>query len=390
MTQFDFDQPIERRGTSSMKWDALSSRYKMDPENSIAMWVADMEFRAPSCVRERLQGMIDHGVFGYYGDDSGYRASIVNWMDRRHGWAVDPANIYTTHGVVHGLSMCLQAFTDPGDGIIVFSPAYHMFAGIIRSNQRDLIESPLAERQDGRYEMDLDTLEGQLTGKEKMVFFCSPHNPGGRVWERSEIEALAKFCEKHDLILVSDEIHHDLIMPGHKHHITATVAPDIAHKLVTLSSASKTFNLAGGHVGQAVITDENLRAKFDKVKTADAVGPNSFGVVVTQAAYELGEEWLEALLVYLDENRKLFDATIAGISGAKSMPLEATYLSWADFRNCDHDRDEVIRRVEKEAGIATNYGATFGEGGEGRLRFNIACPRAQLEEAMDRVKAAFA
>ncbi|MEN0039779.1 MAG: MalY/PatB family protein [Pseudomonadota bacterium] len=390
MTQFDFDTPIERRGTNAMKWDALTSRYDMDPENSIAMWVADMEFRAPPSVRERLQQMVDHGIFGYFGDDSDYRKAVVDWMDSRHGWSLDPAHIYTTNGVIQGLSASIRAFSEPGDGVIVFAPVYHVFGQLVRATSRDLVESPLHIRQDGRYEMDLDALQANLKGHEKIVIFCSPHNPGGRVWSKEEIAAVGAFCEKNDLLLISDEIHHDLVMPGNEHHVTATVIPDLAHRLITLSSASKTFNLAGGHVGQTTISDPKLRATFEKKKASDAVGPNSFGIVMTQAAYEGGEDWLEELITYIDSNRQYFDAEIGKIPGAKPMPLQATYLSWVDFEGCGHQHDETIRRVEEEAKIACNYGHTFGLGGDGKLRFNLACPRSQVEDAVGRLQRALA
>lgn len=371
-----------------MKWDALSSRFNMDPEKSIAMWVADMEFRAPPSVRERLQQMVDHGVFGYFGDDSAYRKAVVDWMDKRHGWTLDPASIYTTNGVIQGLSASIRAFSEPGDGVIVFAPVYHVFGQLVRATGRVLVESPLHERQDGRYEMDLDALQASLKGHEKIVIFCSPHNPGGRVWSPEEITAVGQFCEKNDLVLISDEIHHDLIMPGNKHHVTATVAPELAHRLITLTSASKTFNLAGGHVGQTTITDPKLRAVFEKKKASDAVGPNSFGIAMTQAAYEGGEEWLEQLIAYIDGNRQYFDTEIGKIPGAKPMPLQATYLAWVNFEGCGRNNHELVQLVEQEAQIACNHGPSFGLGGEGSLRFNLACPRSQVEDAVGRLQRA--
>ncbi|MEL6946733.1 MAG: aminotransferase class I/II-fold pyridoxal phosphate-dependent enzyme, partial [Pseudomonadota bacterium] len=244
----NFDHVIDRIGTGSAKWDALSSIYNLDPTDSIPMWVADMEFQPPKAVRTALEGMNEHGVFGYYGNQTAYKAAITGWMARRHGWTVDPDWIFTTHGLVNGTSLCMQAYTQPGDGVILFTPVYHVFSKLIHAANRRLVESPLVNTN-GRYTMDLEALEASLTGDEKMIIFCSPHNPCGRVWTREELEAVCAFCIKHDLILVSDEIHHDLVYPGNNHTIMANVTPDITSRLVMMTAATKTFNMAGGHSG---------------------------------------------------------------------------------------------------------------------------------------------
>jgi cystathionine beta-lyase len=388
MSTSNFDEKIDRIGTNAAKWDALESMYKMDPNDGIAMWVADMEFKPPQAVLNKLQDMHDHGVFGYYGDQTSYLNSITSWMERRHGWTVDPSWIFTTHGLVNGTALCVQTYSQPGDNIILFTPVYHAFAKIIKANNRGILESPLVNN-DGRYEMDLEALEGQLTGKETMLVFCSPHNPCGRVWTKEELRSVCDFCIKHDLILVSDEIHHDLVFSGHKHTVMQLMGDDIKSRLVMMTAATKTFNMAGGHSGNVIIEDPNLRAKFAATMMAGGVSPNSFGISMTEAAYNHGEEWLDELLTYLDGNRRLFDEGVNSIPGLKSMKLEATYLAWVDFSDTGMSRQEFTERVEKSARIATNYGPSFGSGGETYLRFNIACSRSEIETAVARLKDAF-
>ena len=386
--QFDFDDPIDRRNTHCAKWDALENLYGVSPDDGLAMWVADMDFRAPPCVNKALAEAVEHGVHGYFSDESDYKQAIISWMQRRHGWQVEPEWISTAHGLVSGVGLCLQAFTDPGDLVILFTPVYHAFAKITKANKRVIHEAPLA-LADGRYEMDLDALAASLTPKDKVVILCSPHNPGGRVWEPSELRALADFCVKHDLLLISDEIHHDLLMPGNKHTVMQNAAPDIEDRLVMLTAASKTFNLAGGMTGNVIIPDPKLRAKFTTVLLATGASPNRFGIAMTTAAYDEGEAWLDALLTYLDENRKIFDEGMNAIPGVHSMPMQSTYLSWVDFSGTGMALKDVIERVQGKAKVVGNHGPTFGTGGETYLRFNIATRRSLVEEAVKRLKSAF-
>ena len=327
-------------------------------------------------------------MHGYFSDESDYKQAIISWMQRRHGWQVEPEWISTAHGLVSGVGLCLQAFTDPGDHVILFTPVYNAFAKITKANKRVIHEAPLA-LADGRYEMDLDALAASLTPKDKVVILCSPHNPGGRVWEPSELRALADFCVKHDLLLISDEIHHDLLMPGNKHTVMQNAAPDIEDRLVMLTAASKTFNLAGGMTGNVIIPDPKLRAKFTTVLLATGASPNRFGIAMTTAAYDGGEAWLDALLTYLDENRKIFDEGMNAIPGVHSMPMQSTYLSWVDFSGTGMALKDVIERVQGKAKVVGNHGPTFGTGGETYLRFNIATRRSLVEEAVKRLKSAF-
>lgn len=386
---FDFDEIIDRRGTHSMKWDMMEPLLGVAPDDGLAMWVADMDFRPPRAVTDALAAELAQGVFGYFGDDRAHRAAITGWMARRHSWEVDPATILTTHGLVAAVGFALQAFSAPGEGVILFTPVYHAFARVIRANGRRIVESPLA-LEDGRYEMDLDALAAALTGDERILIFCSPHNPGGRVWDVEEQRALAAFCAAHDLVLVSDEIHHDLVLPGHAHMPMTVAAPEAQDRLVMLTATTKTFNIAGALTGNAIVPDAALRERLGRALAAAGGSPNRFGVVMATAAYQGGDAWVDALCGYLAGNAAVFDEGVAAIPGLRSMPLQATYLAWVDFAGTGMTAPEVAERVHKVARIAPSPGPAFGTGGESWLRFNLGTPRARVQEAVARLQAAFA
>jgi cystathionine beta-lyase len=386
----DFDRIIDRHNTHSMKWDMMEKIYGVPADDGIAMWVADMDFPPPQCVSDAVQGMVDHGIYGYYGDDRSYLEAIGWWMQERHGWTIRPEWVFTTHGLVNGTAMCVDSFTQPGDGVVLFTPVYHAFAKVINAAWRRVVECPLVNNA-GRYEMDFAAYDAMMDGSETMVILCSPHNPGGRVWTREELQGVADFAKRHDLVLVSDEIHHDLVMPGQSHVPMSLVDDSIMDRLVMMTATTKTFNIAGSHSGNVIIPDEVLRAKFGARMAALGLSPNSFGLVMAEAAYSPdGAAWVDALVSYLDGNRKVFDAGVNRIPGLASMPLEATYLAWVDFSGTGMERTEFTRRVQEDARIAVNHGPTFGAGGETFLRFNIATPRARVEEAVERLHKAFA
>lgn len=383
-----FDEVIERRGSQCAKWDMMEKLFGVGADDGLAMWVADMDFRPPDAVIEAVQSQVDHGVFGYFGNDSKYRGAIQWWMAERHGWDVSPEAIFSTHGLVNGTAMCVETFTAPGDGVILFTPVYHAFARVIEAAKREVVECPLV-LQDGRYEMDFEAYDARMSGREKMIILCSPHNPGGRVWSKAELEGLAAFARRHDLVLVSDEIHHDLLMPGQS-HIPMAHIEGIADRLIMMTAPTKTFNIAGSHTGNVIIHDETLRTQFAGRMAGLGMSPNSFGLFMTTAAYSPeGADWVDSLNTYLDGNRALFDAGVNAIPGLRSMPLEATYLSWVDFDGTGMSRQEFTERVEQQARIAANHGPTFGQGGESFLRFNIATPRSRIETAVARLQEAF-
>ncbi|MBV8826366.1 MAG: pyridoxal phosphate-dependent aminotransferase [Bradyrhizobiaceae bacterium] len=387
---FDFDRVIERRGTHASKWDLIARYSGIHAPDAIPMWVADMDFAAPPGVTEALAAETSLAVHGYYGDTGTWAQALAEWFARRHDWKIDPAWVSPTPGVVSGLGLILQAVSEPGDEVVVFPPAYHAFRRIILANERRILDAQLVER-DGRYFMDLDALRAQLTPATKVVFFCSPHNPGGNVWSRDEIRALAALCAERDHILVSDEIHCDLLLDGARHTPTIIAAPEVADRLITCVAATKTFNLAGAHVGACVTSNAALKRRLDARVMASGLGSyNRFGMIATEAAWRTGDAWLDALLPYLAANRDLFDARIvAAAPGARSMRLDATYLAWVDFSGTGLAPADVAARVKNRARIFASPGSQFGPGGDTWLRFNFAIPRPILEEALGRLDDAF-
>ncbi|MEL6690313.1 MAG: aminotransferase class I/II-fold pyridoxal phosphate-dependent enzyme, partial [Pseudomonadota bacterium] len=316
-----FDLEIDRRGTHCMKWDLMEKLYGVTTDDGLAMWVADMDFRPPEVVQDAVRGMLDHGIYGYFGDDSKYRAAIQWWMQERHGWDVEAGSIFTTHGLVNGTAMCVDAFTAPGDGVVLFTPVYHAFARVINAAGRDVVEMEMVN-DNGRYTLDFEAYDAAMKGHEKMLILCSPHNPSGRVWTKAELEQVADFARRHDLILVSDEIHHDLTF-GAKHTPMAHIE-GIEDRLVMMTATTKTFNIAGSHSGNVIIADADLRAKFAGRMAALGLSPNSFGLVMATAAYSPeGAAWVDELCDYLDGNRKIFDEAVNAIPGLSSMALES-------------------------------------------------------------------
>ncbi|WGI22517.1 MalY/PatB family protein [Amylibacter sp. IMCC11727] len=385
-----FDDIIDRRGTRSAKWDAMEPLYGVSPDDGLAMWVADMDFRSPECVIKAAQDLTDHGVFGYRAGNDDYKAAIIWWMENRHNWTVKPEEIFTTYGLVNAVGMCLNTYTEKGDEIVLFTPVYHAFAKVINNAGRRVKECELVQK-DGVYHMDFDAYDAQMTGAEKMLILCSPHNPSGRLWSEQELRDVAAFAQRHDLLIVSDEIHHDIVYPGKKHHPMPLAAPDCLDRLIMLTAPSKTFNIAGNHDGNVIIHDADLRAKFNATMLSLGVSSTLYGTEMTKAAYSPeGAKWVDEMREYIAENARVFDEGINAIPGLKSMPMDSTYLAWVDFSGTGMPMSEVLDRVRKQAKIAPNDGPTFGTGGEPFLRFNLGTPRANVEEAISRLQSAFA
>lgn len=384
-----FDDIIDFRGQHSNKWDMMEANFGVSPKDGLAMWVADMDFRPPETMIEKVREVAGKGLFTYFGDRGEYDASVSWWMQERHGWSVRAEEILVTHGLVNAVSMCLEAYSKPGDGVVVFTPVYHAFARVIRANGRQLVECPLALRE-GIYQMDFDAWDRQMSGKERIAILCSPHNPGGRVWTRAELQGMADFAKRHDLILLSDEIHHDLAFPGQTHIAMPLVDPAIADRLVVLAATSKTFNVAGMHCGNVIIGDDGLRARLAERLAQLAISPNSMSMHMTPALYSPeGAAWVDRLTPYLDANHRLFLDGVNGIPGVRMQQMQGTYLAWVDFSGTGMGQDEIDDRLTKGAKIAASPGPGFGRGGEGHLRFNLAMPRARIAEAVERMQKAF-
>jgi len=387
---FDFDRVIERRGTHSTKWDMIAKLSGIQAPDALPMWVADMDFAAPAGVTEALMEEVKRGTHGYYADTGSWASALVEWMKRRHRLTLDPGWVSQTPGIVSGLGLILQAITEPGDEVVLFPPAYHAFRKIIQANGRHILDAQMIEA-DGRYRMDLAALEAKLSPRSKVVFYCNPHNPGGTVWTAEETRALAALCAKRDLVLVSDEIHCDLMLGGSMHVPALTAAPEFADRIITCLAATKTFNLAGAHVGACVTSNTALKQKLDQRIAASGLSSyNSFGMIATEAAWRTGEAWLDALLPYLTANRDLLDARITEmIPGARPMRLDSTYLAWVDFSGTGLAPEDVAERVKSRARIFASPGEQFGPGGTGWLRLNFAMPRPLLNEALGRLGDAF-
>lgn len=385
----DFDTILDQRAAFNSKWVALPEPAGGDGEDFIAMSVADSDYCTAPVVQAAMARMVAHGCFPYGADWAGYAKAVADWQGRRHGWKVDPDWVVTVQGLGQGIAMCFDTWTQPGDGIAYFTPVYHEFHDKTVRAERRPVPIPMA-LENGRYELDFDAAEAAMDPGVKILLFCAPQNPSGRVWSVAEMRAVAEFAEAHDLILVSDEVHADLVYAGHKHVPMDVAAPAQRNRTLTMTAASKSFNLAGLRTGQAIIPDDDLRAAYRRRLKMLDYSPGTAGVVATKAAYtDEGEVWLKAQLAHLEANRAVFDAGINAIPGLKSMQLESTFLAWVDFSGTGMEPDEIARRIREDARLAVSPGAGFGPGGELCNRFNIAMPRARIEDAVARMQRAF-
>ena len=385
---FDFDTPLTLRGAHVDKYDSIARVYGVDAPDTIPMWVADMDFAAAPAVRAVLQAEIDRGYFGYFTNTDPVNRVVADWYRTQHGWDLDHKGVRYTHGVISGLADAFATFSAPGDGVIVFAPVYHAFGRQIRAMGREIVESLLVLR-DGQYHMDLETLGASLKGHEKIVILCSPHNPGGRIWSVEEIRAVADFCKTHGLILISDEIHMDLVFPGATFVPTAVAAPESIERLIVVTGASKGFNLAGGETGIAIIQDTTLRVAMDKTILDRESTPNRFAMLMIKAAFTDGAKWSEEVRAYLAENFRIWRDRIDALPGISVMDMQATYLSWVDFTGMGMSDAELKNRIVHQAHVIPSLGPQFGTGGAGHMRFNLALPRATMIEAIERIEAVF-
>lgn len=388
---FDFDTVVDRRGRAAKKWDALADQFGIDAPDAIPFWVADMEFRPPPAVGAALQDLIDHGIFGYHTGGGPHHEAVAEWMQRRHGWAVDTDWIVDTPGIVAALHVVVRAFCKPEGRVVIQTPLYHPFAWSIRNSGREVVNAPLTV-DDGRYSFDLDALDAAIDDDTGVVMLCNPHNPIGRVWTAEELSGFLDVCHRHDVVVVIDEIHHDLVFAPHQHTVTAMLDNADASRIVTLTAASKTFNLAGLKSGNVIISDPDLRSRYVTAQeNGGTFSTNMFGPVAATAAYRHGDEWLDALLPYLAANRDhLSDVLSRELPAVSCRPIEGTYLAWLDFNATGLTPDEITERARHHARIAMNDGPMFGPGGEGFMRLNFACPRSMLTTGIERLVEAFA
>ncbi|MCM3714174.1 pyridoxal phosphate-dependent aminotransferase [Alkalihalobacillus oceani] len=383
-----FDQVIPRLGTNSLKWDMTEQRF--GEKDILPLWVADMDFKAPQAVIDALHKKVEHGIYGYPAHSESVDKAVQNWLQRRFQWQVDADSFLYTSGVVPTISFIIQAFTEPEDEIIIQTPVYYPFYDVVKKNKRPLLRNPLAFDGD-RYEMDYEQLESIITEKTKMLILCHPHNPVGRVWKQDELEKLAAICKKHDLLVVSDEIHADLLFKGQQHIPFASLNKDASERTLTCLAPSKTFNLAGIQTSYVVAENKQLRQKLaNHLANMFVSGTNMFAEVATEAAYTYGEQWLEDLMSYVESNYQFVKRYVeTHLPRMRVMDCEGTYLLWLDCSKLPLTADERKKWFIEEARVALNHGLIFGEEGKDFERMNLACPRKTLEQGLEQIKQAY-
>lgn len=386
--QYDFDKIIDRTNTNCVKYDLRNSVFG-NPD-VIPMWVADMDFETPDFVRNAVIERANHPVYGYTFREDSYYESIVKWLDRHHSWKIQKEWITFSPGVVSALNLVVLAFTKPNDKIIVQPPVYFPFFTAVKNHDRILLFNNLKKTETG-YVMDYELLEKQAK-EAKMIILSNPHNPVGRSWKKEELEKLASICLKNNVIIVSDEIHCDLVLPPNKHTVMASINDEIASHTITLHAASKTFNLAGLSTSSVIISNTEWREIFKQfIENLHVDLGNLFGKIATQTAFEKGDEWLEQLLIYINRNMdEVCDFLSVELPKVKVFRSEATYMLWLDFNEYKLKDDELKKILIEKAGLGFNQGTEFGLGGEGFARMNVACPLSVVKESLQRLKNAFA
>lgn len=384
----DFDTVPNRRGTNCFKYDF--AREMGMPEDVLPLWVADMDFPTAPAVLERLHALVEHGIFGYTGVKDAYFSAVHNWYAQRFGWETQRSWLVTTPGVVFAIAIAIRAFTQKGDAILIQQPVYYPFANKVTENDRQLVVNPLILKN-GRYEMDFADMERKIADNHvKMLLLCSPHNPVGRVWTKEELLRVGEICQKHGVLVVSDEIHADFTYAGHTHRVFASVKSEFADFTITCTAPSKTFNLAGLQNSNIFIPNRQLRHAYKKELSACGCGgTNCMGMAACQAAYEAGADWLEQLKQYLAGNlayiRQFLREKLPDIA---LIEPEGTYLVWLDLRKLGLTEQQQRQLIVQDAKLWLDTGTLFGQGGEGFERINIACPRATIEQAMQRLERA--
>ncbi len=378
--KFNFDEVISRRNTNCIKWDNSA-----DPE-MLPMWVADMDFRTAPAIVEALQKRVSHGIFGYTCVPDEYYEAAIGWLDRRHGLRVRKDWFIYTSGVVPAISAIVKAMTEPGDKVILQTPVYNCFFSSVRNNGCEIVSNPLVYA-DNTYHMDYEDLERKASDpRVKVLILCNPHNPAGRVWTREELVKLGEICIRHNVLVISDEIHCELVYPGHKHLPFASISEEFLKHSVTCISPSKAFNIAGLQIANIIAPDDEIRRRIDRaINVNEVCDVNPFGVIATIAAYNEGEEWLDQLIGYIWENYKFMkDFCAENLPDFPLAVLEGTYLAWMDCSALHIPSEELEERLRKEAKLWLNAGAMYGKDGDSFMRWNLACPRERVEDGLNR------
>ena len=382
----DFDKIIDRTNTDSLKYDFAVERGM--PKGILPLWVADMDFPTSSYILDAIKERTEHGIFGYSDVKDEYFDAVRTWMNKRHGWKVNKEWMITTPGVVFALAMAVRAYTKVEEGVLILQPVYYPFGKVIEANKRKLGVSNLRLMEDNRYHMDLADVESKIVqGDVKMLIMCSPHNPVSRVWSKDELCAIGDICLKHNVIIMSDEIHADFVYEDNKHYVLADLDEKYAQITITATAPSKTFNIAGLQVSNVFISNKDLRDRFvEEIATTGYSQINSLGIVACRAAYEHGEEWYQAMLKYVKANIDFVDEYLKyNIPVLKMIKVEGTYLVWIDCRQLGIEDNELEDLVVNKAGLWLDGGTMFGEAGSGFQRINVACPRETLKIALDKL-----
>ncbi|HPG32259.1 MAG: putative C-S lyase [Lentimicrobiaceae bacterium] len=385
---YNFDEIIDRSNTSCVKYD-LRQLFFGD-KNLIPMWVADMDFRTPDFIMEAIRERAKHEILGYSIRPESYYTSLIEWIKRRHNWKIQQDWIAFSPGIVPAVNMAVLAFTRQREKIIVQPPVYFPFFDAVKKHRRKLVFNPLI-MDNGRYRMDYENLEELCRDGARMLIISNPHNPGGNAWTAGELKKMADICLKYNVLIISDEIHSDLVNRGYQHTVLASISPEIAARTITMNAPSKTFNIAGMATSSVIISNPQLMKKFRKILDALHIDMgNIFGTVASTAAYTHGDAWLEQLLDYIDGNiNTLINFTQKHLPGIKVIRPEATYMAWMDFSSTGMNDKELKKFMIEEARLGLNEGVQFGIGGEGFMRINLACPRATLTQALEQLKTAF-
>ena len=387
--QYDFDTPIDRTHTWSIKHDFKKENWKAD--DILPLWVADMDFRSPDSVVEALKKAVDHGIFGYSRADESYFDAVAAWYQKRHHLTLQPEWMTCTPGIVFALSIAVRAFTQEGDAVLIQPPVYHPFSRAILRNKRTLVENPLVLK-DGHYEMDLEELEQKVLDEHvKLMILCNPHNPVGRVWTREELTALADICLRHHVYVISDEIHGDFVWQGHEQTPYASISEEACLHSMMCTAPSKTFNLAGMATSNLFIPDPEMRRKFrSELLDVGQENMNRLGLFACRAAYEGGGEWLDQLIGYLAGNLALVrDFCKNRVPQIQLVEPEGTYLAWLDCRELGMTDDELMAFFSNEAKVWLDPGTHSGEQGSGFMRFNLGSSRSVIAQALDQIEAAW-
>lgn len=383
MKKYNFDELVPREGTNSLKYDARGRFF--GKADVLPLWVADMDFKTPDFIIDALKERLNHEILGYTFRAESYFQSIIDWMKMRHNWDIKKEWISFSPGVVAGLNLLIEAFTEPGDEIVVQVPVYFPFFESVKGNGRTVLENQL-KLVDGRYSFDLEDLKAKISPKTKMLLLCNPQNPGGTVWTREELTALCNICVENNILIVSDEIHSDLVFEGHEHVPVPTISEEVAQNSVVCMAPSKTFNLAGLTTSFLIIPSKRNWGRYERaLNTPHLHMGNIFGHIALEMAFTKGEEWRKQLVQYIEGNFNfMVEYLKEHLPEAKPMKMEATYLAWIDFSALGLS-DEELNKTILEGGVGLNRGTQFGKGGSGYMRINLGCTRAMLQEALLRL-----